>query len=184
MNRGPLEPKASVLPKLIFINMLQVLFNLSSSKVKCKRLANTVLRHTPGLKLYFSSILQLIALACLVSTTMVDAAFFKKGGGQQRPQCRVTYETIYSTQCSTTYTQQCATVYETKYETKYEQACSTTYEEVCKQTYRDVPDKQCSTIQEQECTNEQQTTYETTYRDECQSVPSQVCSNSLISKLF
>ena len=114
---------------------------------------------------------------------MVDAAFFKKGGGQQRPQCRVTYETIYSTQCSTTYTQQCATVYETKYETKYEQACSTTYEEVCKQTYRDVPDKQCSTIQEQECTNEQQTTYETTYRDECQSVPSQVFLNQLISKL-
>jgi hypothetical protein len=115
-------------------------------------------------------IFQLFVVLCLVAAVAVDASFLPK----QRPACKTIYDTVYSSQCSTTYGEECSSVPSTSYETKYEQQCSTSYEKQCQQVQRSVPDQQCSTVHEQQCTNEQQTTYETTYQESCKSVPTQV----------
>lgn len=106
---------------------------------------------------------------CVLSFAAVGAV--PSGYG---PKCTTVYDTVYSTECSTTYSKHCTSVPQTTYRTEHETACNTVYEKQCEQVWKTIPDKQCSTVHEKQCHDEHLTTYETTYKESCKTVPSQV----------
>lgn len=96
---------------------------------------------------------------------------------QPAPQCRIVYETRYSTKCKKIPRQPYKPCVE--YRKEYQTKCYI-QPRTCRPIVTTVPDEACHTETDKHCTVEVQTTYDVSYQEQCEDIEHKVCQHTQV----